>query len=224
MRFACDEGAQNYNVAGVWTTDVNASPNRWSYYRNRAESHNTLVINPDGGADQNPYAQSEMTKYKTAAGYGFAVVDLTGAYQDDVTSAQRGIYFNRTNGALLVQDELNLKAASDVYWNMTFVIKDDRARYTIADDGKSAIITRENKSVWVGILEGDGEFEVVDAAPMATSPNPSGNTLDTNWYGKLQLKLSGISGNQRIAVYIVPVASDYAIPSVPTLSDIASWN
>lgn len=224
MRFACDEGAQNYNVAGVWTTDVNASPNRWSYYRNRAESHNTLVINPDGGADQNPFAQSEITNFKTASDYGFAVVDLTGAYQDDVTSAQRGIYFNRTNGALLVQDELNLKAASDVYWNMTFVKGAQNATYKLASDKKSIIIARENKKIWVGIAEGNGTFEVVDAAPMATSPNPSGNTLDTNWYGKLQLKLSGISGNQRIAVYIVPVASDYASPSAPVLTDIASWN
>lgn len=234
MRFACDEGQQDYSGAYVWTTNLNTEKNRWGYYRNRAESHNTLVINPDAGADQNPFAQAKMTKYKTAADYGFAVIDLTDTYADDVVAAKRGLYFNRTNGSLLVQDEFTLKSVSDVYWNMTFVAGPSSAYGAVAADGKSAVITRENKKVWVGILEGDGTFEIAEACPMNTSPNPnewkenaaSGakNTMDTGWYDKLQLKLSGVEGSQKISIYMVPIASNQTAPdSVPAVTDIASW-
>ncbi len=55
VRWALDLGADDYNLPGYWSRGGNGK--RWTYYRMRAEGHNTLVLNPGMGPDQDPFAR-----------------------------------------------------------------------------------------------------------------------------------------------------------------------
>lgn len=46
-RWGHDLGADDYNLPGYWDT----ADRRWDIFRMRAESHNTIVVNPDGEPD-----------------------------------------------------------------------------------------------------------------------------------------------------------------------------
>ncbi|MEZ5144615.1 MAG: heparinase II/III family protein [Acidimicrobiales bacterium] len=65
-RWAIDLGREDYNVAGYW--EQQAGGRRWTYYRSRAEGHNTLVLDPDACEDQDPYATSVVTRFRSASG------------------------------------------------------------------------------------------------------------------------------------------------------------
>ena len=237
VRFASDLGQDNYNLYGYFTTSANGGKNRWAYYRNRAEGHNTLVINPSSDPDQVPESQSDITKFHTDSAGGYAVVDMTGAYAGNASSAIRGFKFFRDTGALLIKDEVSLLGESDVYWFM-HVPGGSNLNVSIADDGKSAVLTRWGSKIRVCVL-GEGTLEITDATPFATSPNPDewAENLDNaggetnpktqaanSWYKKLQIKLSGVSGDKDIAVYLYPTDANGSAPeTLPELTDIANW-
>ena len=66
QRFFIDLGPDDYNLPDYF------GKARWDYYRLRAEGHNTLVINPDGRPDQDPKAETKITRFdaRSAAGKG----------------------------------------------------------------------------------------------------------------------------------------------------------
>lgn len=223
VRFASDLGQDNYNLKGYGITDPSKENNRWNFYRTRAEGHNTLVINPDSAPDQVLKSVSKMIAFKSYSSHGYAILDTTPAYSEDVTSSKRGMIFNRENSSLLVQDELTLKSASDIYWFMHFGAGSSGASMTVSEDGKSAVLVREGIRVWVGILSDGGKFTIENAAPLSTSPNPEGQATNS-WYKKLQILLNDVEGSQRIAVYMVPLSSDETTPSIlPEITSLNTW-
>ena len=115
VRWALDLGADNYNMPGYF------GGNRWTYYRLRAESHNTLVINSgktSTSPDQNPKAVAPIAKFESRPGRVIAIADLSAAYAGMAKQARRGIALvdRRT---VLVQDEVEAERPSDVWWFMT---------------------------------------------------------------------------------------------------------
>ena len=109
-RWAMDPGREEYNLPGYW--DRGANGTRWHYYRERAEGHNTLVINPGDKPDQDPMAKADMVAV-TGCGGGpplsrdveqasslcpCATADLTPAYAEHVTSFARTIGMVRSTG------------------------------------------------------------------------------------------------------------------------------
>jgi hypothetical protein len=58
VRWFVDLGADNYNLPGYF------GGQRWNYYRMRAESHNTLVLNPTDQPDQDPRAADEDDAFR----------------------------------------------------------------------------------------------------------------------------------------------------------------
>ncbi|MFV2069535.1 MAG: heparinase II/III family protein, partial [Pirellulales bacterium] len=77
QRWVLDLGADNYNLPGYF--DPKAK--RWNYYRMRAESHNTLVFNPDGQPDQAIDGKCAIVRFDANRDRPFAIADLTGAYR-----------------------------------------------------------------------------------------------------------------------------------------------
>ena len=74
VRWAVDLGADNYNLPGYF------GGQRWTYYRLRAEGHNTIVVNPGRDPDQDPKAATRITKFESRPERAFAIADLTPAY------------------------------------------------------------------------------------------------------------------------------------------------
>ncbi|MGL5244972.1 MAG: coagulation factor 5/8 type domain-containing protein, partial [Sarcina sp.] len=82
VRWATELGKENYNLPGYWEKEENGR--RWTYYRKRAEGHNTLVINPMNKTrgDQKVGVHSkieEMNLNNPNGAYG--IVDMSNAYE-----------------------------------------------------------------------------------------------------------------------------------------------
>ena len=105
-RFITDLGLEDYTIS---------KEDRFLLYRNRAEGHNTLVINPSPMHDQQLDAVSELITFESGENSAYAVLDLTPAYRDAV-DMKRGFFFDRTRKAILLQDEIILEKKSEIYW------------------------------------------------------------------------------------------------------------
>ncbi len=132
---------------------------RWKNYCKRAEGQNTLVINPNSTLDdQYVLAECDFTSFEATENGGKATLDMTDAYRmNGATNVTRDfeLYNNRTS--LKITDKVKCLTKSDIYWFMH-----TKADVHISDDGKSAILTIDDKQIKATLLA-DGEFFVTDA-------------------------------------------------------------
>ncbi len=215
QRFAIDLGRENYNLPGYWENW--ATGRRWTYYRSRAEGHNTLVVDADACEDQDPAADATIVRFAASEAAAFSVTDLSGAYH---VPAQRGVgLFDRDR--VVVRDELDLGVGADVEWAMH-----TRADVDIAPDGRTATLTQGGVVLEAHLdATTTGTFSIVDAVPAATSPNPDGQTPNTG-VRKLVVRLTG-AGATAIAVTFTdpgdPIGAEattplgaWTVPGTPT--------
>ena len=206
-RFFLDLGRESYNLAGGY--------NR---YRYRAEGHNCLVINPDGGYDQPLDASAKITKFETKPRGAFAVSDLTDAYRGDAASVMRGVMLTDDRGAVIVQDEVSLKSPSEIYW-----FAHTQADIAISEDGKSAILTQSGKRLYAEILSGEGAgFTVMKAEPLPTTPAVAGQNSNAG-RSKLTIHLTDYAGGT-ISVGFAPLAPEENNYPFSPVTPIAEWS
>jgi hypothetical protein len=166
QRWAMDVGPDDYNRPGYF------GPNRWTFYRCRAEGNNCFVLDPGAGPDQSPKAEAPVVKF-AAGGPGRgkvdwvgAVVDLSAAYAGQATSAHRGVAL--LNGKrLLVQDEVRATRPAAYWWFMH-----TEAEVAVAADGRTATLTRGGRTLTARLLSpaAGATFSVMPAASLPTSP------------------------------------------------------
>jgi len=162
-RWAVDLGSDNYNMPGYFAT----GDQRWAYYRLRAEGHNTLVINPGEGPDQPPKARAAIARFEHTPGRTTAAADLTAAYALHAAKIERTVELVGDE-RVTVTDAVKLKAPGDVWW-----FWHTEAQVALGDDGRSAVLTQDGKSVRVEIVSPEAAaFTVMPAQPLGTSPNP----------------------------------------------------
>lgn len=160
-RWIVDLGADNYNLPGYFGRQ------RWSYYRMRAESHNTLVVNPSLEPDQDPRAATKIVRYESNGDKVFAVADLTPAYARDAQQVKRGVSMLDRN-RVLVQDEIKADKAADLWW-----FAHTGAAIEIAPDGRTATLSLDGLKLNAQLLApANARFEKLPAAPLSTSPKP----------------------------------------------------
>ncbi|MFN3168287.1 MAG: heparinase II/III family protein [Phycisphaeraceae bacterium] len=162
VRWLIDLGADDYNLPGYFASQHNGA--RWRYYRNRAEGHNTLVINPS--KDQ---LMQQAHDARVPVTYDDFTIhaDLSHAYRAD---AQRAITLDRDNDRVRVVDTLSFDAPAEVWW-----FAHTRARVALAEDGRSATLTRGGEALRVRLVApADARFTLMDARPLPTSPDPEG--------------------------------------------------
>jgi len=158
-RWAEDIGLDNYNLPGYFS-----GSKRWQYYRLRAEGHNTLVINPGMGADQNPNATAPIIRFKSDPKFAYAIANLSSAYGMNV---QRGLAM-LDREQVIVQDEIVTKTSAKVWWFMH-----TGATIKLQDSNSSAVLTFDKAELTANILSPTGaKFSVMNAVPLPTSPNP----------------------------------------------------
>lgn len=165
-RWAMDLQHDTYDLPGYF--DV-LTGQRWTYYRLKAEGHNTLVIDPDLQPDQNPKAKCTISKFKSTPSGSFGVMNITDAYAGKLTSLKRGVALQGKNG-VVVQDELvTNNPLKDVYW-----FTQTPASVLLSADKKTAILTIGSDHLKVQIASGpkDALFEVLSATPLPTTPHP----------------------------------------------------
>ncbi len=191
QRWAVDLGPDNYNLPGYF------GKQRYEYYRLRAEGHNTIVIGPSEAADQDPKAGCRIGRFSSKPSLAFAIADLTNAYAGRAKNVERGIALVDRRFTI-VQDEIT-GARGDVWWFMH-----TSAEIQINAEGRTATLNQGGKKLAARITSpADVRFEVREAEPLPTSPNPQGQKSNAG-IRKLAIHFNG-SGAVRLCVELVPL-------------------
>jgi Heparinase II/III-like protein len=215
-RWVPDLGAMDYDVPGY--EDDRPAGRRWTYYRVRAEGHNTLVINPDGEPDQNPASVSRILLFRAEPERTFAIADLTPAYGRDTHKVWRGIsLLNRWQ--VLVQDEVEAVDQAQLWWFM----HTGSEEIELEPDGAGAVLKQGRARLWVRILSPRwASFEIMDARPLPTSPDPTVQGQNEG-VRKLGIRLDNVM-NLQLAVLLVPLREVDTPPSdLPEVQPLAEW-
>jgi hypothetical protein len=166
VRWAEDLGADDYNIGDYF------GKLRFTYYRLRTESHNTILIDNE---NQNPKAEAPLS------GQGNTVrIDLTGAYTAKLRSATREASLE--NGKrFVIRDRIESAGAPvDVLWGMV----------TMADieiHGNRVDLKRKGEVLHGRILQpADAVFDTVSANPEPPqNPNRGDRKLVVRLPGKV---------------------------------------
>lgn len=165
-RWIIDLGADNYNIPGYFNTAKGGQ--RWTYYRNRAEGHNTLVIHPSKEEDQDPKAATVITGFNSGMTEANAVMDLSPAYG---TSVHRGIYLQKEKEVVVIRDEISNKQAEAVYW-----FAHTKAKISLDATKRNATLQLNGKKMVATILSpANATFTSMEAKPLPSSPQPAEN-------------------------------------------------
>ncbi len=220
VRWALDLGADNYNLPGYWSRGTRGK--RWAYYRMRAEGHNTLVLNPGKGPDQDPLGRARVVKFESKPSAGKAVLDLSRAYRGRAASARRGFLFFRKRGGVLVQDEVKPLEGKplDLWWFLH-----TRAEIRVGEGGASAVLSRGGRRLEARLLApGGAKFQVLPAEPLPSSPHPGGQRKNGG-VRKLSVHLRS-EGPLRLAVFLrlLPPGKGRSASSwEPGILPLSSW-
>jgi hypothetical protein len=211
VRWVTDLGADDYNLPGYF------GGQRWTYYRLRAEGHNTILINPDAGPDQDPRAAARIVRFTSEPKRAQAVADLTPAYAGKARRLMRGLALLDRN-RVLVQDEVQTDQPSEVWW---FV--HTRAQVQLETDGRTATLTQDGKRLWARLLTpSDAVFTVMDAQPLASSPHPEGQAKNQGTR-KLAIRIQSAK-DLRLAVLMVPLPRAQVPPErLPEVTPLSDW-
>jgi hypothetical protein len=203
--WAVDLGADNYNLPDYF------EKKRWDYYRLRAEGNNTLAVNPDRGPDQSTKADCPLTLCADRGDACVAIGNLSAAYPL-LTSAKRGLHL-ANNGSLRVQDELDSsEKEATVFWFMH-----TPAKVEISQDGHSATLSQDGKSLRADLISpADAHFEIMEAAPLPTSPNPPGQMVNKG-ITKLVVR-SEFKNQESLVVDLTPDGEKYTQFPITPLS------
>jgi len=210
-RWAIDLGSDNYNLPGYFGRQ------RWSYYRLRAEGHNTLVINPSQEPDQDPSAVAKIVRFVSSPDKSFAVADLTPAYARHAEKVLRGVMLDRRRGFVLVQDELALKQPGEIWWFMH-----TPTEVKLSDDGRVATLMQGDAQFRAVLLSPENaHFSVMDARPLPTSPDPAGQNPNKG-IRKLAVNLREVK-SARVSVALLPLRKGEEPKELPSPTPLDSW-
>lgn len=211
QRWAVDLGADDYNMPGYFGAQ------RYTYYRLRAEGHNTLVLNPGQGPDQALSSVGRIRKFTSQPDRAAAVADMTAAYAEHARRVERGVALvNRR--AVLIQDEVDAERPVDLWWFLH-----TQAAIAIAADGRSATLTQGGSKLEARILQAPAgaRFEDRPAAPLPTSPNPAVQRRN-DAFRKLTIHLPQAAA-LRLAVLLVPEDGKPDPRPTPAIEPLEKW-
>lgn len=216
QRWICDTGKENYNLPGFW--NYTQGGGRGTYYCNRAEGNNTLVINPNSLEGQVVDATATMIATESKARGAYSVLDMTEVLQPYVSSAKRGMMLYDDRSKVLLQDELQLKGEYNVLW-----FAHTKADITLSADRKTAYLEQNGRRMQVSILDGapsGAVFRVMKAEPLSVSPNPSGQKSLSS-IQKLVISFKA-KGSVTLPVVFIPLEGGDA-PQLPEVTKISNW-
>jgi hypothetical protein len=169
---------------------------RWEFYRVRAEGHNTLVIRPDQGPDQELDAFAAID-FKSTSARAVAATDLSQAYAGRARRVRRTLsLLDRTY--VVVADEVESDTPTEIWWFLH-----TKADIELNDDRRIATLHQNGKRLFAQIdAPAQACFEVMDASPLPTSPNPKVQA-DNQDRRKLAIHLQNVT-DLRLAVRLTP--------------------
>jgi hypothetical protein len=200
-RWAVDLGPDDYNLPDYF------GGKRFTYYRLRTESHNTLTFADE---NQDPAAKAPIIGFGSNPGRAWAVADLSAPYAQWAKRARRGVAL-LARRQVLIQDEVDVKGDVGFSWRML-----TPAEVTVADD--RAVLAQGDWRLEARILAPSGlRFEVAAASappPQAQQPNVR----------VLSIRLPGRAGETRLAVLLTPYRQGEEAPGgTVALTPLDEW-
>ena len=211
IRWAGDLGPDDYNMPGYFDT----LKKRWTYYRTRAEGHNTFLLNPGLGPDQDLKAAAPVTRFSASLEEAVAIADLSGAYTALAEKVVRGMALTHNRQWVMVQDEVTgskLVGAkpAEAWWFMHTI-----ANIKVDADGVSAVLDSKGQRLLARILSPAGaKFTAMKPVALPSSPVTPDSVKENANVGwtKLTIHLSGMT-DLRLTVVFVPLKPGQADPT-----------
>lgn len=220
-------GPDNYSLPGYFSNTPNpAGHDRWDYYRNRAEGQNTLLVAPGAGPDMAYNTVAPLIAYQSSPGgrRAQALFDLTPC-TPGVTRLWRGFQLLGARNQVLIQDEIIAPAGREVWWFAHYT--HPATTVTIEPGGTSALLQQGAERLWVKIVSGEGAaFQIMDATPLPTSPNPitTPQQNPNTGFKKLAIHLSNVT-HTTLALWMAPLAPGENPPeTLPAITPLNTWN
>ncbi|HEY3761647.1 MAG TPA: heparinase II/III family protein [Verrucomicrobiae bacterium] len=214
QRWAMDLGPDTkkgiYVLPGYF--NVNKKEQRWTYFRVNNHSHNTVT---PGDVLQDRHIVAPITKFESTPERAFAIVDLTPAYSEEAASLHRGIAL-LDRSRVLVQDEYQPAPTNlPLHWVMV-----TQAKIDLSDDGHSATLTSNGKTLRVDLLEPAlVKFQIGSTKPPTSAENQNIGTTML----KIDLDPNTAGNTTRLAVLLTPVGDKWPTLSMPVLEPLAEW-
>jgi Heparinase II/III-like protein len=175
IRWATDLGGDDYNLPGYF------GKQRWSIYRLRTESHNTLLIDQEN--------QSESAKAALHLSGDFMEIELTKAYVDRLRSWRRQLSL-LDGKSLRIIDSLQASRPVEVLWGMVTTAK-------VELQGRQAILQQAGKTITAFVESpDDARFDLV-STHQTPPQNPNNGTT------KLVVRLPNKVQRLRLEVQLV---------------------
>ncbi len=179
-RWALDFGPDDYNLPQYF------GKLRWTYYRLRSESHNTVLID---GENQDAKAEAPITEHSFGAEAARVRIDLSGAYPDKLSKWERSVAL--TGGEVIIEDLIEARRPVEALWGM---VTDAEVRLL----GAKAELRKPGWVVAAEILSpGGARFDVVSTQP----PKPQRQNEGTR---KLVVRLPGQTDQVVLGVKLAP--------------------
>jgi len=145
VRWAMDLGADDYNLPDYF------GKQRWTYYRNRTESHNTVLIDGEN--------QSLSGKATITPGRSWMEVDLGEAYPDKLREFTRRL--SLVDGVVRLRDRIRGGVPVDALWGMM-------TEADVESNGRSAELRRSGQRLACEIVSpAEARFDVESTRPPA---------------------------------------------------------
>ncbi len=112
QRWAVDLGADDYNLPGYF------GGQRYTYYRLRAEGHNTLVLNPGQGPDQDPRPTARIARFVSEPDRAIRPRRPHAGLRTSTRSGSSAGVALLDRRRVLVQDEVEADKPVDLWWFM----------------------------------------------------------------------------------------------------------
>lgn len=182
-RWFLDLGPDNYNLPAYFGN------RRWTYYRLRTESHNTVLID---GENQDPKAEARLLGFSSDPGEARVTFDLTAAYPGRLSKHHRTMRVIGRRSARIL-DEIAAPSPVEALWGAV-------TDAMVLVDGPSATLSKNGKSLRARILQAPpaARFEVVSTQP----PEPQRQNEGTR---KLVVRLPGRITQASIEIALEPV-------------------
>ena len=201
-------------------------PYGYQYYLKRAESHNTIVINPQSDAeveingyaepDQYIYAETEFKKIESQDNTSISVLDLSLAYNkenngvenagENNSSILRGIKLFDSKKYMVLQDEVSLENEGEIY-SFLNINNSKISNIEISDNGKEVILTdNANQKLKLKLIcdNENARFEEMDKKALNDYLNKENDNF--TYTSNLQYQYQDDDGNekyyQKLAIHL----------------------
>jgi len=171
QRWAVDLGSDDYNLPDYF------GGKRWTYYRLRTESHNTVLINNQSQDERGraPVIESDFSDPLQP----YVAIDLKGAYPKLLAAHTRRMWLEQGRRVVLVD---SLEAASQPVEALWGMVTDAEVQLR----GNQAVLAKGGRSVTVIVYTPAGAvFEVAPTQPASATENQNRGTR------KLVVRLPG---------------------------------